>query len=202
MQRAGTLIFTIGATIAVTSGILMSLGLGTVCNLTGETLPESVWSYQALCFIYWAYSVPVGIILAATGAIVWSGAGRGAVWIYLAGALAAYAAIAIANDPIPHVPPLFGIGGALLLLFYFLTLRTLAPTFRTNPFKPAGLSFLVIGFWFACGWTSRQYHPIFGDMQSPIDIMAYFVIGMGFLWLGERRAVGQARRGRQGPVAA
>ena len=38
--------------------------------------------------------------------------------------------------------------------------------------------FLVIGFWFTCGLGSRQYQPILGDGQSPIDIMIYFVLAM------------------------
>jgi hypothetical protein len=67
--------------------------------------------------------------------------------------------------------------------------------------KLAGYTSLVTGLWFTCGMAARPYHDVFGAQQSPIDIMTYFVIGMGLLWWGERCArrveTGPARRMRE-----
>ncbi len=188
MRSAGKFVFAIGAGLAILSGLGISWDPGAVCNISAETMPLSPWSYPALCFLFWAYRVPIGVVLAGTGAIMHAGAGRGLVFSFLGGAVALYAAIAIANDPMPHVPPLFGIGGGLILLFYGLIVWTTASELRENPFKLVGYTFLVIGFWFTCGMASRPYHAFFDSGQSPIDIMTYFVIGMGALWLGEWRA--------------
>ena len=86
------------------------------------------------------------------------------------------------------MPPLFGIGGALIMFFYFTILWKHADRFRENAYKLAGYTFLVIGFWFTCGMGSRQYQPALGAGESPIDIMTYFVLAMLFFWLSEARA--------------
>ncbi|MBT8477061.1 MAG: hypothetical protein KJO78_16490 [Alphaproteobacteria bacterium] len=188
MTFNGHYVYAAGVALAAFSGVLISWDPGTVCRLSSDAMPDSPFSYPALCFTFWAYSVPVGLILAATGALMLAGAGRGLTLPFLIGALATYAAIAIANDPMPHIPPLFGIGGGLILLFYFLILWVTKAEMRANPFKLIGYTFLVTGFWFACGMASRPYHDLLDSGQSPIDIMAYFVIAMGFLLLGEVRA--------------
>jgi hypothetical protein len=88
----------------------------------------------------------------------------------------------------PHIPVLFGIGGTLILLFYFMILWQNARQFKENVYKLSGYTFLVIGFWFSCGLASRQYQPALGSGESPIDIMAYFVFAMVFFWLSEKKS--------------
>lgn len=188
MQAAGRIVFAAGVALLVLCGLLISWDPGAVCRISEETWPAAPFSSPALCFAFWAYSVPIGAIPAATGALMHGGAGRGLVWTFGAGSLAAYAAIAIVNGPMPHVPPLFGIGGGLILLFYGLILWMTADAWRANPYKLTGYTFLVTGLWFTCGMASRPYQGALDAGQSPIDIMSYFVIAMGFLWLGERRA--------------
>jgi hypothetical protein len=87
----------------------------------------------------------------------------------------------------PHVPVLFGIGGMLILLFYFLILWQNARKFKNNAYKLGGYTFLVTGFWFTCGLASRQYQSALGAGESPIDITTYFVLSMLFFWLSELR---------------
>lgn len=192
MERAGSVIFFIGAAMAVVAGLLVSLNLGWVCQLSVENPPQSFLSYPALCFIAWAYSVPVGMILAAAGALIWGGAGRHLSWTFLGGTLAVFLFITFANGPMPHVPPLFGIGGALILLFYVLILWANRRHFSQNALSLAGYTFLVIGLWWTCGLGSQAYHPELDSNESPIDILVYFVLAMLFFWLGEarRRAAG------------
>ena len=173
---------------AVISGLLISLDPGAVCHLDSDNLPKTIWNYPALCFVFWAYSVPVGLILAATGILMRSEAVQSTAWPFLAGTLGVFVFISFANGPMPHVPQLFGVGGALILLFYFMILWTNASRLKDNWLKLTGYTFLVIGLWFTCGLGSRQYQPLLGAGESPIDIMAYFVLAMLFFWLGEKRA--------------
>jgi hypothetical protein len=200
MERLGRFVFAGGAAVSVLAGVISTLNLGTICAL-GEGPPASMLSYPALCFMFWAYGVPLGLILAATGVLMMAGTPGGRTGAFAVGVFVVYAAIVIANDPMPHVPPLFGIGGALILAFYFAILWMHAGDLARNLPKLAGYTSLVTGLWFTCGMAARPYHDVFGAQQSPIDIMTYFVIGMGLLWWGERCArrveTGPARRMRE-----
>lgn len=187
MKKAGRIIFWIGVVLAVSMGAIISYDPGTFCNLDSENLPETIWSYPVLCFSVWAFSVPVGLIIAATGILMQANAKRKTVLRFGLGTLGAYVFISFINGPLPHVPILFGIGGTLILLFYFLILWKNADKFKENVFKLAGYTFLVIGFWFTCGLGSRQYQPMLGSGESPIDIMTYFVLAMFFFWLNEQK---------------
>lgn len=205
MDTLGRSLFIAGLAIAAGSGVLVSLYLGAVCRIDPQSPPTTIWNYTALCFATWAYSVPVGLILAATGAALSGGASGRRALLFGLGLGALYVAVTIANDPIPHIPPAFGVGGSLILLFYGLILWTNRTRLAQNRIRLAGYTLLVIGFWFTCGLASRNYQPYFGAAQSPIDIMFYFAAGMGLLWLGERAEVPAPRhsqRERQHPAPA
>jgi hypothetical protein len=77
MERLGRFVFAGGAAVSVLAGVISTLNLGTICAL-GEGPPTSMLSYPALCFMFWAYGVPLGLILAATGVLMMAGRARGA----------------------------------------------------------------------------------------------------------------------------
>ena len=187
MSKPGIVVFWIGVLLAVIIGLIVSLDPGYVCQLDADNLPSTVWSYPALCFISWAFSVPLGFMVAAIVILMYANANRKTVLKFGLGMIGAYLFIVFANGPMPHVPVLFGIGGTLIMLFYFLLLWKNAARFKENAYKLAGYTFLVTGFWFTCGLGSRQYQPALGSGESPIDIMTYFVLAMFFLWLSESK---------------
>ena len=187
MRKPGIAVFCIGALIAVIMGLIVSWDPGYVCQLDADNLPTTIWSYPALCFISWAFSVPLGFIVAAIGILIYADANRKTVQKFSLGMIGAYLFIVSANGPMPHVPVLFGIGGTLIMLFYFLILWKNAARFRENAYKLAGYTFLVTGFWFTCGLGSRQYQPALGAGESPIDIMTFFALSMFFFWLSESK---------------
>ena len=187
MNKIGKSIFFIGVAIAIIMGAIISYDPGFVCHLDPENLPETIWSYPALCFAFWAFSVPVGIIIAATGILIHASAKKRTILKFGLGTISAYVLISFANGPMPHIPLLFGIGGTLILLFYFLILWKNANKLKENAVKLAGYTSLIIGFWFSCGLASRQYQPALGSGESPIDIMTYFVLAMFFFWLSEKK---------------
>jgi hypothetical protein len=187
MNKLGKVVFAIGVLLAVSMGVIVSIDLGYFCHLDAENLPTTIWSYQALCFVSWAFSVPLGFIIAATGLLIYANAKLKTILKFGLGSMGAYLFISFANGPIPHVPLLFGIGGTIIMSLYFLILWQNAGRFRENAYKLAGYTFLVTGFWFTCGLASRLYQPILGSGESPIDICIYFVLSMLFFWLSERR---------------
>ena len=114
MKKFGKTIFWIGLSIAIIMGIIVSWDPGYFCNLDKNNLPQSIWSYPALCFTFWGFSVPLGLIIAATGILIISNTNKKMVLKFGLGALGTYLFISFANGPMPHVPFLFGIGGAVL----------------------------------------------------------------------------------------
>jgi hypothetical protein len=188
MRKSGKAVFGVGVFLAVTMGVIASIDPGYVCKLDAENLPTTLWSYPALCFVFWAFSVPIGFMIAATGILMHANAGRKTVLKFSLGIIGTYLFISFANGPMPHVPFLFGIGGTMIMLFYFLILWKNAANFKENAYKLAAYTFLLTGFWFTCGLGSRQYQPALGAGESPIDIMTFFVLAMLFFWLSETRA--------------
>ena len=187
MNIFGKVLFGIGVSLAVIMGIIVSIDPGFVCHLDPENLPTDIWSYPALCFISWAFSVPLGFIIAGIGVLIYAGAEWRPVLKFSFGVIGAYLFISFANGQMPHMPVFFGVWGALIVLFYLLILWQNAGKFKENAYKLAGYTFLVTGFWFTCGLASRQYQPALGSGESPIDISTYFVLSMLFFWLSERR---------------
>ena len=178
MSKPGIVVFWIGVLLAVIMGLIVSLDPGYVCQLDADNLPSTAWSYPALCFISWAFSVPLGFMVAAICILLCANANRKTVLKFGLGMIGAYLFIVFANGPMPHVPVLFGIGGTLIMAFYFLVIWKNAARFEENSCKLAGHTFLVTGFWFTCGLGSRQYQLLLGAGESPIDIMTFFVLAM------------------------
>lgn len=186
MNHNGKIVFWIGVSLAVIMGVMVSYNPGAVCNLDSNNLPQTIWSYPAMCFICWAFGVPLAFIIAAIGILIYTKADKKTAIKFGLVTLGLYAFVSFANGPMPHIPVLFGIGGTLLMLFYFLILWKYANKLKENIYKLAGYTFLLIGFWFTCGLGSRQYQPALDSGESPIDIMVYFVLAMLFFWLSEK----------------
>ena len=186
MKKLGKITYWIGISLAVIMGAMVSYDPGVFCNLDSNNLPQTIWSYPALCFTFWAFSVPVGLIIAAIGVLIYANAEKNTVLKFGIGTLGIFTFISFGNGPMPHIPVLFGIGGTIILFFYFLILWKNAKKLKENVHKLAGYTFLLIGFWFTCGLGSRQYQPALGAGESPIDIMTYFVLAMVFFWLSEK----------------
>lgn len=187
MSKPGIIVFWSGVLWAVIMGLVVSLDPGYICQLDADNLPSTLWSYPSLCFIFWAFSVPVGFMIAAVGILMHANANRNTVLKFGMGMIGTYLFIIFANGPMPHVPVMFGIGGTLIMLFYFLILWKNAARLKENVYKLAGYTFLITGFWFTCGLGSRQYQPLLGAGESPIDIMSFFVLAMFFFWMSESK---------------
>ena len=103
-----------------------------------------------------------------------------------------------------HIPPLFGLGGSLILLLFigivWLWAKERMALGDTSPaatdLRLVGYVFMLIVAWFVCGAAARPFLP---DMKatepiSPIYIMVLMVLGWFFLFMSHYKARQQEDR--------
>lgn len=119
-RMAGLVLFWIGVICAVAMGVFASFDVNsTFRDSTIEEVSQTIWSIPGFFFSSWAFSVPFGALLAGIGILIYSGRQKSVVWIFGLGILMMQVAVGFLLSGIAHIPLLFGIGGALLTLFFF-----------------------------------------------------------------------------------
>lgn len=187
MEKLGKIIFFIGIALAIGMGGIASYFVSAAYRLSPEEMSQTIWAFPSFWFMLWAFAVPLGATIAGTGILMNTKAKPKNILTFGIGTLVTLVLVSYFNGPIPHIPILFGIGGTLILLFYFLIIWKKSKQFKDNVFRLTAYTFLVMGFWFTCGTTSRPYHQaITGGTESPINIMIFFVLAMLFFWLSEK----------------
>lgn len=194
MKRAGWIIFVLGLLYMVLMGWIGSwINTPQFKILSLEELQDTMWSLDKPPFWIWAFSVPIGAILAAVGILLHaarkgSRAGLMGIVLFLVSALAFFA------TGIGHVPVLFGIGGGLILAS-FIAILWLWGKRRASLSGAAALGadfqlvayvFFLTAAWFLCGRLGQPYLASMSELgqSSPINIMIYMALGWVFLFLG------------------
>ena len=194
MKRAGWIIFVLGLLYMVLMGWIGSwINTPQFKILSLEELQDTMWSLDKPPFWIWAFSVPIGAILAAVGILLHaarkgSRAGLMGIVLFLVSALAFFA------TGIGHVPVLFGIGGGLILAS-FIAILWLWGKRRASLSGAAALGadfqlvayvFFLTAAWFLCGRLGQPYLASMSELgqSSPINIMIYMPLGWVFLFLG------------------
>jgi hypothetical protein len=167
-------------------------------TLTSEELGATIWDFDGPLFMLWAFSVPLGSVLAGTGAFVYARTKPAFAWLTGIGVLGLVIAMTVIWSR-EYYAPLFGIGGVLILVFFFsivwLWMKKVAALDsreRTAAgFKLVGYLFWMNATWFLCGETGKLHLKAFaGDpAPSPIEIMVFLVLGWLFVLLGEYKAM-------------
>ena len=87
---------------------------------------------------------------------------------------------------VPHYPPLFGVSGGLVLVFFLAILwfwgkkrTTLEKT--VADFQLVSYVFFLLATWYLCGTFSVLFKKSL--VRSPVDIMIFLVLGWLFLLL-------------------
>ena len=192
-QKIGLIIFWIGIVLAIVMGGIASYSVSSAYrHLTMDQVNETIWAVPGFLFFLWAFSVPLGAILAGIGVLIYRKAKTKTVWLFGIGTFLAFMIIS-AIPKNKHYPPLFGIGGTLIMLFFFGILWFWTKKNHENQtvanLQLVGYVFLLIGMWFACGALSRPYQKALeGIASSPIDVMIYFVLGWLFLFLSHYKS--------------
>jgi hypothetical protein len=198
-KKVGLVVFWFGVIWSFVWGIIMSLyGNSFMNQLTAEGLSQSIWSLEGPLFLLWGLGgVPLGAIIAGIGILIYSKAKPSTIWKFGIGMFLAILLMMFLSA-LGHIPILFGIGGFLILLFFFMILWMWAK--RRKILKPqgkiaadlqlVGYVFLLLAAWFTCGMAGMPFIKAFEGVtpSSPIHIILYTVLGWLFLFLSHRKA--------------
>jgi hypothetical protein len=167
-------------------------------TLTSEELRATIWDFGGPLFMLWAFSVPLGSVLAGTGAFVYARTKPAFAWLTGIGVLGIVIVMTMVWSR-EYYAPLFGIGGVLILVFFFSIVWLWMKKYAAldmqekvaGSFKLVGYLFWMNATWFLCGETGKLHLKAFaGDpAPSPIEIMVFLVLGWLFVLLGEYKAM-------------
>ncbi len=110
-KKTGLIIFLIGASYMRVMGWLASwLITPALRNLSPAQYSETIWTFDGALFWIWAFSVPLGSILAGVGMLLYVQAKGARIWLFGIGVLLILLLTQILL-PSAHFPPLFGVWG-------------------------------------------------------------------------------------------
>ena len=126
-------------------------------SLTPAELSQSVWAMTGPLFMIWGlFGATLGAIVAGIGLLLYSGAKGSTVWKFGIGVFLPYIIVMSLGALLGHFPPLFGIGGTLILLSFMgilwfwakerMALKGLS-TVATD-FRLVGYVFMLCAAWF------------------------------------------------------
>ena len=204
-KKIGLTLFWIGAIYAFILAIPLGAYLDTMIRgLTTDQLNQTMWAPSGFWFNWWGLSPPIGALVAGTGLLLYSGAGASRVWAYGVGIpLTVFVGAVLMS--IGHFPPLFGIGGTVIVLSFLGILWFWAKermaleggSAARADLRLVSYVFFFIGAWFTCGAAAWPFFRPFEGVAptSPIYIMVCFATGWLFLFLSHyqsRKAQGRA----------
>jgi hypothetical protein len=189
-KKIGLVLFSTAAVWAVLWGIVGSVFVNEAYHLTRDEVNQTMWAMNGPWVPVWGLlGVPLGALVAGIGVLLNSGA---TIWKYGLVLLAGFV-VGVAGMFVGHTPPLFGLGGALMLLSFLGILwfwakgrQGLAGTAAAAAdLKMAGYVFMVIGAWFTCGEMSEPFMEALEGQEpgSRLHIMIFFALGWVCLFL-------------------
>jgi len=192
-QKIGLILFWVGFIWAVIGGVVGGVSASSVMNsLTMAELNQSVWAIDGAVFLLYSLSPILGALVAGIGILLYSGAKGLTIWVFGIGIVLAVVTAVIVTE-MGYFPPLFGIGGSLILLFFFgiqwlwaqerVALKGLSTT--AADLKLFGYVFMLIAAWFTCGIGSQPFLKSFDGEGpgNPMTVMIFLVLGWLFLYL-------------------
>ena len=119
-QKVGLVIFWAAVIWAILWGVIIGIWGGSVAHsLTPDELSQSVWAITGPLYMLWGiFGATLGAIVAGIGLLVYSGAKGSTVWKFGMGVFLPYIILMFFGTLFGHFPPLFGIGGTLILLSF------------------------------------------------------------------------------------
>jgi len=166
-------------------------------NLSPAQYSETIWTFDGALFLLWAISVPLGSILAGVGILLYVQAKGARIWLF---GIGVFLILIIVERLLPsgHFPPLFGVGGGLILAFFLAILwfwakkRTIlkGPARTAADFQLTSYVFFLITAWYLCKALGTPFMKVFeGEPpESPVSIIAYLVLGWLFLFLSHYKS--------------
>jgi hypothetical protein len=194
-QKLALVLFWIGLLLAVAfAGIIGRSLYHNLRTLTYEELDATIWAMGEPLFMLWAFSVPLGSVLAGIGAFVYAKTKPAFSWLTGIGVLGAVIVMNMIWSRV-YDSTLFGIGGLLILIFFFSIVWIWMKKYAAldiqgkiaGSFKLIGYLFWMNASWFLCGETSKMHLRAFEGSPPPIpiEIMAFLILGWLFVLIGD-----------------
>jgi hypothetical protein len=125
---------------------------------TTEEINQTIWAFTGPLNRLYGLSVPLGAIAAGVGILLYSGAKGSTVWKVGMGLFITFVISLVTLALNLYSPPLFGIGGTLILLSFIGILWLWAKehidlkgsSTTAADFKLVGYVFMLIAAWFLC----------------------------------------------------
>jgi len=198
-QKLALSLFWIGLLLAVAfAGIGTRSLMGSLRTLTMEELAATIWAEGGPLYVLWAFSVPLGSVLAGIGAFVYVKTKPAFSWLIGIGVLGIVMLMVIVWTRV-YYPTLFGIGGVIILVSFFSIVwiwmkKYAAPDMQekiAGSFKLIGYLFWINASWFICGETAKMHLKAFegSSVPSPIEVMVFLVLGWLFVLVGDYKSM-------------
>jgi len=198
-QKVGLVLFWVAIIWAILWGVIGTIFVNSAFrNLTMDELNQTMWAFRGPWQLLWGIGgVPLGALVAGIGLLLYSGAKGLTVWKFAIGIVLAFF-VGRAVRSLGHIPPLFGIGGTLILLFFIgilwlwakerMVLKDASVT--AADFKLVGYLFMLIAAYFICGIAAWPFMKALEGKAptTPILVMILLVLGWLFLFLGHYKS--------------
>ena len=203
-QKIALSLFWIGVLIAIAFASIIGRSLyHSLRTLTMAELDTTVWAEGGPLFILWAFSVPLGSVLAGIGAFVYVKTRSVFSWLTGIGVLGTVIVMVMVWSRV-YSSTLFGIGGTIILVTFFAIVWIWMKKYAildieekiAGSFKLIGYLFWINASWFLCGETAKMHLKAFEDssLPSPIEVMAFLLLGWLFVLIGEYKSMRLKKR--------
>jgi hypothetical protein len=190
-KKVGLTIFWLSAAYMVGVGWFGGWSFGsTYRNHSLAEINATAWALSSPLFWIWAFSVPVGSVLAGLALLLYCESRPSHIWIFVVGMFSVMALIEFLRGSTHH-PPIYGVVGGLVLACFLLILwfwakkqSVLSGRARIAAnLQLVGYVFMLLAMWNICGTLgSLFYEALSSDVtQTPISIILY--LGSGWIFL-------------------
>jgi hypothetical protein len=194
-KDVGLILLWIGIVYMVLMGWLASWWFAaTFQDLTLAEVGETAWALNRPLFWLWAFSVPLGSIIAGVGLLLRAGSKGSHIWVFGIGMVVVLLVIQFVPTG-THYPPVFGLVGGAILALFILTVwfwaqsraKLAGPARTAADLRLTGYVWLIIAMWYLCGRLGAQYLSALGelDLGSPVPEIVYLALAWLFLFLAQ-----------------
>ena len=198
-EKVGLVVFWISviwmiAWVIISKGIFGPLAY----SLTTEEINQTIWAFTGPLNILSGVSLLLGAIVAGVGILLYAGAKGSTVWKVGIGLFVVLITTLVITALNFYSAPVFGFGGALILLSFIGTLWLLAKermaldgsSTTAVDLKLVGYVFMFMAAWFLCGKAAEGFVKGLEGLptMSMMNTLILLAMGWVFLFLGDYKS--------------
>jgi hypothetical protein len=191
-KKIGLFILLLGTLYMIFGWLASWSATSTLRVLTLDEANSTVWSTEGILFFIWALSVPLGAIITGVGVLLYVKEKRSFILLFGIGIFLVTFIIQLLPKS-PHYPPIFGIGGGLILASYLGILWSWSKKHSklegraktAAKYQLVSYTFFITAMWYLCGELGGRFFMAFVNdaSDSPINIIVLLALGWIFLFL-------------------